>query len=678
MMKNLYRILCLISICFCFIGGANAQVPDYDYGVSQGSNAFPLSTTTSNKVQWLYVVDEFNGPSPIEGMISAIYIKRSEGSNNNSTFQQFSVKMGLIPNSMTQFPNSTFWVTGMDQVLSAATYTIPGAPADAWIKLELDQPFYYDGESNIVVEMSQQGYTYGFNLRNVQTGTTGRRIYGVFGNASGSLVTGPIDLGLDIEGISQVDYNLAATDLTLPDEFCHESVSEVELTVSNLGSLPVDSFKVAWSIDGVFQNEWAFIESLDTLNGVNPSSIEVTLTNLNFNEGLAEVKFWVMEPNGEPDEVNTNDTITKEVNSLTYYTELNVVKCLGEVLDVGGVIFDEEVTNELVVLTSVDGCDSIVNVTLSYHIGLDDLEWEGTVIEACVGEVIELEAADPLANSYLWNNGGVSSSINVMQSGTYSVNIGYHGGSCTKNASVEVIFNPIPVLELIEDTIVCDGQVLLIDAQDAGTSSYQWSTGSSNASIQVTETGYYFVEVENIYGCTNSDGVQVDFYPEPSFVSWEYEDFGNYKYQFYLEGVDGALSYHWNFGDGNTSTVPMPIHQYQGPGVYTVFVNLRGLCTTNEFYKIMELPISIEEHQNNSWTLYPNPAQDRINLQAKEDQLVQSIKVSDFLGREVYVKSFEQPIQEFTLDLSGWVVGQYVISITTPNGIETKVFMVQE
>lgn len=679
MNKNyFYKGLLFFGVFFCLLTVVQAQVPEYTYGNGQGANVFPLNDNTNNKVQWLYKVSEFNGLAPIEGMITAVYIKRSGNTSNNSTFQELNIKIGSIPVTMTQFANSTFLVSEMHQVFHASTHVIPSGSADVWIKFDLDQPYYYDGISNLVVEMSQQGYSNGFSVRNVTNGTAGQRIYGSWQNASGSVASGPAELGLDILPVYSADYDLAVTTINLLSEFCHNSVTEAELTIENMGELQITDFKVAWSKNGVFQNEWVFSELIDTINGINPSNVNVTLTNLDFDEGINNLKFWVFNPNGQMDEVNYNDTLVMTLNSKIYYDEVSVVLCPGDVLDIEGHIFDHEVVDEILVLSAVDGCDSIVSVSVAYHSGIPTFDWENEVLQSCEGEIVEIDASNSLAESYLWSNSGLSSSIYVTQSGTYSVDITYNDGQCHKVASTEIVFNPVPEVGLIEDTIVCEGKSLYLDAGSEGVVSYLWSTGATSQFIEVSETGYYQVQVENIYGCTHSDAVQVDFYPEPTFYQWAYQSFGNYKYQFALEGVENTLNYLWDFGDGNTSTVPMPIHQYQGPGVYTVFVYLEGLCTTNEFYKIFEFPVSIQESSfENTWTVYPNPAQEMINIKTNFKEKVFEIRVIDVLGREVYGEVLTNDREEYTIDLKGWSSGQYFIILTTELGTIQKSFVVQ-
>lgn len=341
-------MLAILGIMLFGAFGLNAQTPDYDYGLGTGDNSFPLSTNSNNKVQWLYVASEFNTTVPEEGLITKVYIKRADGSSNNSIFQNLTIKIGQVPATMTQFANATFLTTEMTEVFSVASHTIPGASADSWMEFELDSPYYYDGQSNLVVEMSQTSYTNGIGVRNIQYGTTDRRILGPVANATGLLATGPADLGLDITPLGPLDIGIE--DLDMEEEFCLGELQDVELTIENFGERQVDTFSIGWSIDGLVQTPFGFNEALDTIGGANDHTIDITLEDLDFPAGILEVKFWTFLPNNNDDEDPINDTITVAI----------------EVFDFGVPSFDSWGATELNELEFQFSVVNPVNVTEYY------------------------------------------------------------------------------------------------------------------------------------------------------------------------------------------------------------------------------------------------------------------------------------------------------------------------
>src|SRR5690554_1343274 len=360
------NFLTIIALTIFSALGLNAQVPEYHYGNGTGSNAFPLNTNSSNKVQWLYPVSEFNTPPPPAGQITKIYLKRSNASSNPSVYQNLTIKLGEIPTTMTQFPNATFWTAGMVEVLSATTYSVPGSSAGSWVEFDLAVPFPYDGVSNLVVEVSQTSYTNGISLHNVGSGTTNRRIWGPVGNTSGSVGTGPVDFGFEMTyGV----LDIGIEDSNIESEICYGEPQDVDLTIMNYGDFQVSNFQVGWSIDNVLQTPYSFTEFLDTIGGTLSHTVDVTLPGIDFPEGTSEVKFWTYLPNNEDDEEPINDTVSANVLAKSYLSTLDEVLCEGDTLFVGNQYFTSPLIDHEVILTSVDGCDSVVVVNLDFEIG---------------------------------------------------------------------------------------------------------------------------------------------------------------------------------------------------------------------------------------------------------------------------------------------------------------------
>lgn len=179
-------LLLLIATIFLSTNSSYAQNPEYDYGLNIGGNSFPFNSSASNKVQWLYIMSEFNTPVP-GGSITKIYVRKGSGNiNNPPVLTNLRVKIGAIPSTMTSFSSPTYLTTEMTEVFFSPSYTGAVGGASTWFGIELDTPFQYDGTSNLVVEISQEGYTNGFSVRNTTINTTDRRIFGNVSSPSGT------------------------------------------------------------------------------------------------------------------------------------------------------------------------------------------------------------------------------------------------------------------------------------------------------------------------------------------------------------------------------------------------------------------------------------------------------------------------------------------------------------
>lgn len=166
--------------------------------------------------------------------------------------------------------------------------------------------------------------------------------------------------------------------------------------------------------------------------------------------------------------------------------------------------------NFAVTVTTVNGCSASdnVNVTLNSAV-LPSLGPDNTFCDSTV-----LNAGYP-GSTYLWSNGATSQTIAVSNSGAYSVQVTDQNGCIGSDAINVTIANSTPVSLGADTTYYCDGTVVTLDAGVA--SSYLWSTGSTASSIQVSTSGFYWVQNINGAGCSSGDTVYVGFNPLPVF-----------------------------------------------------------------------------------------------------------------------------------------------------------------
>ncbi|MBK8564408.1 MAG: T9SS type A sorting domain-containing protein [Saprospiraceae bacterium] len=67
---------------------------------------------------------------------------------------------------------------------------------------------------------------------------------------------------------------------------------------------------------------------------------------------------------------------------------------------------------------------------------------------------------------------------------------------------------PLPTIDLGADIIIQQGQDTVLDATGTGLT-YEWSTGATTPTLEVTSMGTYSVTVTNSFGCTATDEVVV-------------------------------------------------------------------------------------------------------------------------------------------------------------------------
>ncbi len=164
----------------------------------------------------------------------------------------------------------------------------------------------------------------------------------------------------------------------------------------------------------------------------------------------------------------------------------------------------------------------------------------------CQGDTLLIEAGDS-AQVYNWSNGGSAFSAAITQSGTYSLEAS--NGNCYAYDTIQVNFDPTPQVDLGNDTSLCIGDSIILDAGNA--SSYQWSTGDTTRKITVDSSGSYNVQVGN-GTCEASDTIllqfnaqkQVDLGPDSTFC---------YGDSVVLLGTSSNYQHAWSTGSSDTA-----------------------------------------------------------------------------------------------------------------------------
>jgi gliding motility-associated-like protein len=116
--------------------------------------------------------------------------------------------------------------------------------------------------------------------------------------------------------------------------------------------------------------------------------------------------------------------------------------------------------------------------------------------------------------TYNWSTGNISGTQIIYQAGTYWLQVTQMG--CVNSDTVNVIYNPSPVVKLGNDTTLCEKQTLLLDAYN-NNAGYLWQDGSTARDYMVKNAGEYFVTVK-LANCSSSDTIAVTYKALPFFT----------------------------------------------------------------------------------------------------------------------------------------------------------------
>ncbi len=113
-------------------------------------------------------------------------------------------------------------------------------------------------------------------------------------------------------------------------------------------------------------------------------------------------------------------------------------------------------------------------------------------------------------NAYA-NNDESDTLLNVTpnNSGVYQLTITDTNG-CSSSNQTYVNVNDYPVIDLGPDTVVCIDSLPYLLAIDTIYNNYLWQDGNTNHYYNVIDSGWYYVTVEMIGGCSTTDSIYID------------------------------------------------------------------------------------------------------------------------------------------------------------------------
>jgi gliding motility-associated-like protein len=297
-----------------------------------------------------------------------------------------------------------------------------------------------------------------------------------------------------------------------------------------------------------------------------------------------------------------------------------------------------------VTVTDANGCT--VTETVVINVIPDVFADAGTAQSVCNGDPATLTGSASGGTapfSYSWSNGvnQASQTVSPGTTTTYTLTVTDANG-CTATSNVTVSVTDYPNVTVSPDTDICSGGSTTLSA--SGGATYSWSPADGLSSTNIpnpvaspASTTTYTVTVSNAQ-CSSTGTVTVTV-ADPvvaAFTADTTQGQSPLTVNF-TNNSTGSVSYLWNFGDGNSSTDPNPVHTYVQDGNYTVVliaVNSLGCTDTIRFSFIVV--------DSESVLIVPNvftPNNDGFNdtFSFVEENIISvSVNIFNRWGREVY------------------------------------------
>ena len=295
----------------------------------------------------------------------------------------------------------------------------------------------------------------------------------------------------------------------------------------------------------------------------------------------------------------------------------------------------------------------------------------------CQGGFVVLQASG--GGTYQWNTGAQSSSINVTQGGTYTVQVSQNG--CTAQAQQQVTVNTLPSVSLAPISSLCANAnaVQLSGGSPAG-GSYAVN-GTPATSFDPSQTGSGTQTVAYTYtdgnGCFNTatqsatvnavpsvslSGLNTAYLPTDAPVQLSGSPTGGV---FNGTGVSGSTF--------SPATAGLGTH-----GVSYAVVNGSGCIGVSAICTTVDLttggPGIGVDNGGSGVEIYPNPANGLYNLMLEQMEGIVTAKVYDAQGREVWANTIvaNGSRSQHSIDISTHAKGIYTLQLQTTQGAITR------
>ena len=299
------------------------------------------------------------------------------------------------------------------------------------------------------------------------------------------------------------------------------------------------------------------------------------------------------------------------------------------------------------------------------------------------------------ANSYLWDFGDGNTSAQTspvhtyLSGGSYVVNLTSTSNTCGNDVTSQTIILETATANFTANlTQVCTAQGVVFTDNSTAATSWAWNFGAGASPATATTQGPHTVNYSTsgsktvsltINGAvTETKTNYITVYPDPiAGFTWSQAgliiSFSNTS--------QNAISYLWDFGDGNTSTETNPVHTFSADGTYLVsLTSASEMCGNDVFTETLVLnTIGISEPESaNSLQVFPNPSNGNFNIRATFDLEDVTVKLYNLQGKLIIETNVGSVSKDNAINISteNLTAGMYFLDISSSQeNYRSKVFI---
>ncbi len=312
------------------------------------------------------------------------------------------------------------------------------------------------------------------------------------------------------------------------------------------------------------------------------------------------------------------------------------------------------------------------------------IQTQNNAVRFCLETVLSAAAqSNPdAAVSYEWSlNGivlGTSATVNALETGVYVLKVTDNLLGCfaTSERRIEILNFPPSVNLTASKTAICEGETAILSVPQVAGASYYWFLDDSRlplsgSSVEVNAGGIYKVRVftPNAPCSVESAEFELLSYVAPAIRIAQngnvLEATLSENVPFVWQILDRNLGTNGEFVSVSGSENQLIFTPTQN-GSYRVLATYGQDCQTASRSKTFAAITLGEEEipENQGFSIFPNPTQDRVTLRFEASQKELQIRLYDALGRELLRQTWTNA-QEVSLDLGKFANAVYTLQIVS-------------
>lgn len=265
-----------------------------------------------------------------------------------------------------------------------------------------------------------------------------------------------------------------------------------------------------------------------------------------------------------------------------------------------GVVFSQAGPAEVIVERSSQ-C-GITRDTIEVNVKAAPASSLGNDTLLCNGASIPLVACPSANCDVLWSTGSTAQGLIATAPQTLSVRIESQDACVTMDTIVVDSFSLLPMnVDLGADTSICDGGVVLLEAEPGPYRQYLWQDGSQQVFHSAVGPGVYSVQVTDVCGGYAIDSIKIsDSSPNILYLGPDQQICPGDT----LELVAGADFVYQEWQDGSTGEQLYATT----PGTYHLEATTYGGCIVRDTIELLPCMVAVDDVLDElELSLYPNP-----------------------------------------------------------------------